>query len=249
MTCCAIGGIVLLVTVLGLCALVINNEEYKQMISNSESVKVLAKNFVLPDFQDIQNHLNIETAKSILASLKESSNNAWEYTCYSIHQFSLSAKESCSNILNFVNTIAVEIKSGEVFKDASQSRLEDSTNPNDDSEDYTEELNEWIESHEAQESYTETQEEGNRKVVDSEPSEIQLDKIDLSNVADLKTTPIDTITVDAVDKDEPNIEPSFQDESIDDDFIKVVSASESLATSNVPVDEPYIEKTTVYTLG
>ena len=81
------------------------------------------------------------------------------------------------------------------------------------------------------------------------PSEIQLDKIDLSKAADLKTTPIDTLTGDAVDKDEPNIEPSFQDDSKDDESIKVVSASDSVATSNVPIDEPYIEKTTVYTLG
>jgi hypothetical protein len=237
------------VTFLGVCAFVNNNEEYKRIIINSESVKVLAANFVLPDFQDIQNHLNIETAESMLASLKDSSSKAWEYTCSSMHQFSLSAKESCSNILNFINTIVVEIKSGEVLKDASQSTLEDSTNPNDDSEDYTEELKEWIESHESQERIIETQEEDNRKLVDSEPSTFQHDEIDVSKAADFTTPHIDTIPFDELDKEEPHIEPSFPDDTKDHESIKVVTDSDSVTKSNVPIDEAVIEKTTVYTLG
>ena len=64
----------------------------------------------------------------------------------------MSSKETCSNIMNFINTVIVEIRNRELFKDTPSSPLETSNDPNDDSQDYTPELNEWIESFEHQQN-------------------------------------------------------------------------------------------------
>merc|ERR1712223_2229720 len=90
----------------------------------------------------------MENANTLASNIRDISFKGWSITLEILHQLSISSQQTCSNIMNFVETITKEIKTGEIFNDASY-QLETSNDPNDDSQDYTPELNEWIESTES----------------------------------------------------------------------------------------------------
>ena len=246
-----LGGLVLLLTVLGLCVFIISNDEYKKIIVNSESVKILAANFVLPDFQDVQSKLNIDTVTTMFSSLpsvQDALGKAWEFTSYTTHQFSISTKETCSNILNFINTIIVEIKSGETFKDTSKTPLEASINPNDDSEDYTPELNDWIESQETPKANLATVDTENEAVEGNIAPTEQSDYVKEKEEPYPPTKSIDINIIEELNNQQDEIEPSFKEQG-NEASINVATVSETLLTYNETIDEPIIEKTTVRNLG
>ena len=137
------------------------------MVITGEEIQGLASILVLPDVRNvcdmlsserlksgfmyvqdsISRHLSSITIESTLEHIQSVNDRGMEHVCFSLNQFHISARETSSNIVNFIHTIIDEMKSGMKSFDAiSQLPTEGLTNPNDDSEDYTRELNEWIES-------------------------------------------------------------------------------------------------------
>merc|ERR1712043_112353 len=147
--------------------------------------------------------------------------------------------------------IIVEIKSGDVFKDESKTQpLTPSTNPNDDSEDYTAELNNWIESKDIPKITPEMNENADPKLVENEFSNKQRGGIEVTNL--VEETQIDKKTIIAEkDNIETKLEPSiavnqvFAPDSIadtNDPSIKVTSTFAPKATTKLDEDgyEPII---------
>ena len=247
--CSVLGGSVIMLCILGACLVVLRNDGYQKVLGSSESIKaVVASNIILPDFQDFHNHLSMETFNDMASTIQETSKKGLELTGEFIQQFSTSSKETCSNIINFINTLVSEIKTGELLKDASNSPLEASNNPNDDSKDYTPELNGWIESIETPKDDVDIKKEtkdtyqGNIHLKESKKS------LDTSNDPDFPTTSMNTDAKDHVEAKETIVAPTFQDVS-EDSSIKVSTIIDSTSMDDKVVDEPVIQKTTVHTLG
>ena len=137
------------------------------MVITGEEIQGLASILVLPNVRNvcdllsperlksgfmyvqdsISRHLSSITIESTLEHIQSVNDRGMEHVCFTLNQFHISARETSSNIVNFIYTIIDEMKSGMKSFDAiSQLPTEGLTNPNDDSEDYTRELNEWIES-------------------------------------------------------------------------------------------------------
>ena len=160
-------GLLVILCIIGISAFVASPEKYQSMVITSEEIQGLASILVLPDMQNvcdllsperltsgfmyvqdsISSHLSSITIQSTLEHIQSVNDRGMEHVCFIMNQFHISAKETSSNIVNFIYTIIDEMKSGMKSFDAiSQLPTEGLTNPNDDSEDYTPELNEWIES-------------------------------------------------------------------------------------------------------
>ena len=150
------------------------------MVITGEEIQGLASILVLPDVRNvcdllslerlksgfmyvqesISRHLSSITIQSTLEHMQSVNDRGMEHVCFTLNQFHISARETSSNIVNFIYTIIDEMKSGMKSFDAiSQLPTEGLTNPNDDSEDYTPELNEWIESGEITKETNENYEE------------------------------------------------------------------------------------------
>ena len=160
-------ALLVILCIIGISAFVASPEKYQSMVITSEEIQGLASVLVLPDVRNvcdllsperlksrfmyvqdlISGHLSSITIQSTLEHIQSINDRAMEHVCFAINQFHISARETSSNIVNFIYTIIDEMKSGMKSFDAiSQLPTEGVTNPNDDSEDYTPELNEWIES-------------------------------------------------------------------------------------------------------
>ena len=160
-------GLLVILCIIGISAIVASPEKYQSMVITSEEIQGLASILVLPDGRNvcellsperlksgfmyaqdsISRHLSSVTIQSTIEYIQSVNDRGIEHVCFIINQFHISAKETSSNIVNFIYTIIDEMKSGMKSFDAiSQLPTEGLTNPNDDSEDYTPELNEWIES-------------------------------------------------------------------------------------------------------
>ena len=249
-SCCTLICISLIfVTIVGLSVFVITHDDYKEIFSNSETIKTLSSNFALPDFQDVQSHLNFQAISGIWITLHDALNKGWEYICHTMNQFSVSAKETCTNIMKFINTIVAEWKSADVFKRPMSPFHEGVNSPNDDSEDYTPELNEWIRSQETQ----------NEELVKNKDEDVQLGDLGASQkqadyLADhdtLNQGNKDSINSDILvdgDQMETEVEPSFVAD-YSGPTIKVSATSGPTAQDRILVDEPIITKTTIHTLG
>ena len=104
--CSILGGLVILLCILGACLIVIRKDGYQTVLGSSESIKALvASTIVLPDFQDFHNHINMETVNAMAATIQKTSSKGWKITGENLHQFSISSKETCSNIIDFLNTL------------------------------------------------------------------------------------------------------------------------------------------------
>ena len=203
---------VILSFILGACVLVVKNEGSLKVIGSSESLTaIIPSNIILPDLHDVHNHLNIETVNTLASSVKESIMKGYVMTGQILHQILLSSKETCSNIMNFINTVIVEIRNRELFKDTSSSPLEASNDPNDDSQDYTPELNEWIESFDDQKDTFDENIEKTNIVEEGENS------LEVKENLVLSKEPVDPMTSMDISENEPArpeetiLVPSFQD--------------------------------------
>ena len=211
----------------------------------SNSAKVLAANLVFPDFQDIQNHLSVETLKTIGILFQDFSKKGWEFALYNINQFSNSAEETCTNLLNFFHTIIAEIKSAELFKEPIKAPLAASDDPNDDSQDYTPELNEWIESQDTKNENKATNKDSNTKVLGDRALNQENDHLDTTkNNVQVHQESIEVNKVVNNDQTKTKVEPSFIDGS-EHASIKVTATLNPTEMDNRLVDEPMISKTTV----
>ena len=203
---------VILSFILGACVLVVKNEGSLKVIGSSESLTaIIPSNIILPDLHDVHSHLNIETVNTLASSVKESMMKGYVMTGQILHQVLLSSKETCSNIMNFINTVIVEIRNRELFKDTSSSPLEASNDPNDDSQDYTPELNEWIESFDDQKD---TFDENIEKTNIVEEGGISLELKENMVVSKKQVDPMtsmDIIENEPAQPEETILVPSFQD--------------------------------------
>ena len=189
----------------------------------------------------------METANTIASNVRDISFKGWSITLEILHQLSISSKETCSNIMNFVETITKEIKIGEIFKDASY-QLETSNDPNDDSQDYTPELNEWIESTENQKEAVEEESEEKDTVQDVGNSEELIDDSIRSKELTGSTESIEISAKDHIQPAETIVVTSFPDTQVDSS-IKPDHTLEPEMMDDKVVEEPVIEKTTAPTLG
>jgi len=146
--------------------------------------------------------------------------------------------------MNFVETIDKEIKTGEIFKDASY-QLETSHDPNDDSQDYTPELNEWIESTENQKETVEEESKEKDSVQDLGNSEELIDDSIRAKELTGSTESIEISTKDHIQLAETIVVTSTQVDS----SIKPDHTLEAEMMDDKVVEEPVIEKTTAPTLG
>ena len=160
-------GLLVILCIIGISAFVASPQRYQSMVITGEEIQGLASILVLPDVRNvcdllslerlksgfmyvqdsISRHLSSITIESTLEHIQSVNDRGMEHVCFTLNQFHISARETSSNIVNFIYTIIDEMKSGMKSFDAiSQLPTEGLANPNDDSEDYTRELNEWIES-------------------------------------------------------------------------------------------------------
>ena len=239
---------VILSFILGAAVIVVSNDGHLKIIGGSESFKtILPSTIVLPEFQDFQNHLSMESANTLAANIRDISSKGWSITLEILLQLSISSKESCSNIMNFVETITKEIKTGEIFKDTSY-QLETSNDPNDDSQDYTPELNEWIESTKNKKEAVEEESEGKDTVQNVGSSEALIDDSIRSKELTGSTESIEISSKDHIQPSETIVVTSSIDTQ-DDSSIKLDHTSEAEMMDDKVVEEPVIEKTTAPTLG
>ena len=232
------------------------------MVITGEEIQGLASILVLPDVRNvcdllslerlksgfmyvqdsISRHLSSITIESTLEHIQSVNDRGMEHVCFTLNQFHISARETSSNIVNFIYTIIDEMKSGMKSFDAiSQLPTEGVTNPNDDSEDYTPELNEWIESGEKTKETIENYEQADVGLEHKDVETLLTASPDSSSLNDEIDESINTkLNKNGPDEEQLEVETSTNiDKSEASSGAKFSTPDEGDSTSS----EPHIENT------
>ena len=255
-------ALLVILCIIGISAFVASPEKYQSMVITSEEIQGLASILVLPDVRNvcdllsperlksrfmyvqdlISGHLSSITIQSTLEHIQSINDRAMEHVCFAINQFNISARETSSNIVNFIYTIIDEMKSGMKSFDAiSQLPTEGVTNPNDDSEDYTPELNEWIESGEKTKETIENYEQADVGLGHKDVETLLTASPDSSSLNDEIDESINTkLNKNGPDEEQLEVDPSTNIEKSEaPSGAKFSTPDEGDSTSS----EPHIENT------